>query len=154
LRAADAPEKLRSPVERVRQLGLEVCLRLCILARPTRQEAIRVAESMLPQSDIPKTQRRIAEKDDSQMYLEAQSPGDSSNWLTRSLWTGFVPYYGPVWMTLLGTPAEIADALLEYKALGVTQFIISGWPELDTVVAFGRDVLPLVREREREGMSR
>jgi alkanesulfonate monooxygenase len=57
-------------------------------------------------------------------------------------------------MTLLGTPAEIADALLEYKALGVTQFIISGWPELDTVVAFGRDVLPLVREREREGMSR
>jgi alkanesulfonate monooxygenase len=149
LRVADAPDKLRSSVERVRQLGLEVCLRLCILPRPTREEAISVAESMLPQGDIPKKERRIAEKDDSQMYREAQTAGDSSNWLTRSLWTGFVPYYGPVWTTLLGTPAEIAGALLEFKAIGVTQFIMSGWPELDTVVAFGRDVLPLVREGER-----
>jgi alkanesulfonate monooxygenase len=151
LRCADAPDKLRSSVERARQLGLEVCLRLCVLARPTREEAIGVAESLLPEQEIPRNERGIAIKDDSQMYREAQAADDSNNWLTHSLWTGFVPYYGPVWTTLVGTPAEIADALLEFKAIGVTQFIMSGWPELDTVVAFGRDVLPLVREGERRG---
>ena len=55
---------------------------------------------------------------------------------------------GPVWTTLLGTPSEIADALLAYKTIGVTQFIMSGWPELDEVITFGREVVPLVREAE------
>ena len=88
-------------------------------------------------------------KDDSQMYREASAVEDrGNNWLTRSLWTGLVPYYGPVWTALVGTPEEIAAALLDYKRIGVTQFIMSGWPELDTVVTFGRDVLPLVREAE------
>ena len=59
-----------------------------------------------------------------------------------------MPYYGPVWTTLLGTPADIAEALLAYKAIGVTQFILSGWPEVDEMITFGRDVVPLVREVE------
>jgi alkanesulfonate monooxygenase len=48
----------------------------------------------------------------------------------------------------LGTPREVADAFLEYKRIGVTDFIISGWPELDEADTFGREVLPLVREGE------
>jgi alkanesulfonate monooxygenase len=50
---------------------------------------------------------------------------------------------------LLGTPEEIAETLLEFAAIGVTQFIMSGWPELDEVVTFGEKVLPLVRAAER-----
>jgi alkanesulfonate monooxygenase len=53
---------------------------------------------------------------------------------------------------LLGTPQEIAETLLEFKAIGVTQFIMSGWPELDEVTIFGREVIPLVRKAE-ESMS-
>jgi len=60
-----------------------------------------------------------------------------------------VPYYGPVWTTLLGTPNEIAEALLAYKQIGVSEFIISGCPEVDEIGIFGREVLPLVREAER-----
>src|SRR6266850_590703 len=137
LRVADAPEKLAPSVARLRQQGLEVCLRMCVLSRSTRDEAVAVAESLLPEYDIPKEERSIAAKDDSQMYREASRvDGQGKNWLTASLWTGLVPYYGPVWTTLLGTPGEIADALLEYKKIGVTQFIFSGWPEVDQVVAF------------------
>src|SRR6185369_7221864 len=84
-------------------------------------------------------------KDDSQMYREGKSVKDDAHWLTNNLWTGLVPHYGPVWTTLLGSPREIADALLEYERLGVTEFIISGRPELDTVDTFGREVLPLVQ---------
>jgi alkanesulfonate monooxygenase len=39
--------------------------------------------------------------------------------------------------------------LLEYKRVGITQFIMSGWPEVDEVTRFGREVLPLVREGEQ-----
>ena len=149
LRVADAPDKLRPSVMRARENGLEVCLRFCVVCRPAREEAIRVAESLLPKHDIPQTHRSIAAKDDSQMYREASNlAAGKDKWLTHSLWAGLAPYYGPVWTALLGTPREIADALLEYKEIGVTQFIISGWPEVDEVINFGREVIPLVRQAE------
>lgn len=151
LRVADDPDKLAPAVARAREQGLEVCLRVCLLCRPTREEAIGVAESLLPEREIPQEQSISAVKDDSQMYREGAMVAE--RWLTRSLWAGLVPYHGPVWTTLLGTPRVIADALLEYKRIGVTQFIMSGWPELDTVVAFGREVLPLVRAAEAKGKS-
>jgi alkanesulfonate monooxygenase len=51
-------------------------------------------------------------------------------------------------MTLVGTPEELTEVFLEYKRIGVTQFIIAGWPKLDEMVRFGREVLPLVRSAE------
>jgi len=66
------------------------------------------------------------------------------------LWAGLVPYYGSSAMTLLGSPAELAEIFLEYKRIGVTQFIISGWPKLDEMLIFGHQVLPLVRELESQ----
>lgn len=150
LRVADSPEKLQPLVARVRQHGVEVCLRLCVLCRSTREEALTVAESLLKEQNIPDQKRGVSANDDSQMYREASVLSNwENNWITRALWIGLVPYCGPVWTTLLGTPLEITEALLEYKAIGVTQFIMSGWPELDEVGVFGREVLPLVREAER-----
>jgi len=143
LRVADDPAKLAPIVARARSRGIGVCLRLCLLCRPTRDEAIAVAMSLLP-DDRDETTTKL--KDDSQMYQEGRR-GEGSHWLNRSLWTGLVPHYGPVWTTLLGTPPEIAAALLEYERIGVTEFIISGWPEVDTVNVFGREVLPLVRQK-------
>jgi alkanesulfonate monooxygenase len=123
---------------------------MCVICRPTREEAIKVAESLLPEQYNPKHERSVAVKDDSHMYKEAATlNGVGDHWLSRSLWTGLVPHYGPVWTTLLGTPQDMAEALLEFKAIGVTQFIMSGWPELDEVMIFGEKVLPLVREAER-----
>ncbi len=150
LRVADHPDKLRPAVARARAQGLEVCLRVCVLCRPNRDEAISIAESLLPEQVNLKHERSAAVKDDSQMHREASALANRENhWLTRALWTGLVPHYGPVWTALVGTPQDLADAFLEFKAVGVTQFIMSGWPELDQVVTFGREVLPLVREAER-----
>jgi alkanesulfonate monooxygenase len=142
LRVAETPEKLAPIVARAHARGVGVCLRLCLLCRSTREEAIDVAESLLP---LDRGESTTTLKDDSQMYREGKNNGH--HWLNRSLWTGFVPHYGPVWTTLLGSPREIADALLEYERVGVTEFIMSGWPEVDTVDVFGREVLPLVKAR-------
>lgn len=141
LRVAETPEKLAPIVARAREHGVGVCLRLCFICRPTREEAVRVAEGLLPVDRDESTTRL---KDDSQMYREGKGVTRDEFWLSRSLWTGLVPHYGPVWTTLLGTPREIADVLLEYERIGVTEFIISGWPEVETVDVFGREVLPLV----------
>jgi alkanesulfonate monooxygenase len=149
LRVADAPEKLEASVARVREQGLEVCLRMGVLCRPTREEALSVAETLLTDSDIVRQKTNIATKDDSKMYRDARALApDADHWLTQSLWTGLVPHCGPVWTTLLGTPKDLASAFLEYKKIGVTQFIMSGWPEVNEVDIFGREVLPLLREAE------
>jgi len=124
---------------------------MCVLCRPTREEAVAVAESLLSDSNLTTALGSVGVKDDSQMYREASAPRHpKDNWPMRYLWTGLVPYYGPVWTTLLGTPSQIAAALLEYKEIGVTQFIMSGWPEVDEVITFGRDVLPIIRNAEQE----
>lgn len=146
LRVADTPERLRPAVARVREQGIEVCLRMCVISRQTRQEAVDVAESLLPDSDLGQYERSVAVKNDSQMYREASQV--QNRWLSPTIWTGFAPYYGPVWTTLLGSFDEVARALLEYREIGVTQFIMSGWPELDEVVNFGREVVPRVRRAE------
>jgi len=145
LRVAEDPAKLAPVVARARERGIGVCLRLCLVCRPTREEAVAVAQSLLPEDSAEST---VTLKDDSQMYREGRTgSNDGSHWLNRSLWTGLVPHYGPVWTTLLGSPEDLADAFLEYERIGVTEFIISGWPEVDTVNVFGREVLPLIRRR-------
>jgi alkanesulfonate monooxygenase len=57
---------------------------------------------------------------------------------------------GPTAVALVGSPEEIASAILEYKAIGISQFIFSGWPKLEEMVHFGKAVLPLVRQKEQE----
>jgi alkanesulfonate monooxygenase len=147
LRVADTPEKLQPLVARVRASGIGVCLRLCLVCRPTREEAVRVAEALLPED---KQESTTTFKDDSQMYKEGAAVASDAHWLSPSLWAGLVPHYGPVWTTLLGSPQELAEAFLAYKQIGVSEFIISGWPEVDEMVIFGQEVLPLVRQAERD----
>ncbi len=48
---------------------------------------------------------------------------------------------------LVGTPDQVADALLAYHALGVTTFLIRGFDPLEDAVDYGRALIPLVRER-------
>lgn len=149
LRLIDTAEKLCPLVSRFREHGVEVCLRLCVICRSTRKEAIEAANSLLPSDDIGKQERNILARSDSQTLKQALAIADDVGWLSRNLWAGLVPYYGSSAMTLLGSPEELAEIFLEYKRIGVTQFIISGWPKLEEMLVFGRDVLPLIRDAER-----
>ncbi len=151
LRLIDTPEKLRPGVASVREQGIEVCLRLCVICRPTREEALAAAHALLPDEEIERQERAILSGSDSQTLKQALAAADEIGWMNRHLWAGLVPYYGSSAITLVGTPEELAGAFLDYKRIGVTQFIIAGWPKLDEMLIFGREVLPLVREAERYG---
>lgn len=145
-RVVDTPERLAPAVSRMRAAGINVCLRLGLICRPTRAEAVAAAKSILPED---RHEQTTTQKDDSQMYREAAAVATDTHWMSRNLWAGLVPHYGPVWTALLGSPQELAEAFIEYKKIGVTDFIISGWPEIDEVTTFGREVLPLVRAAEQ-----
>lgn len=147
LRAADAPEKIAPAAARLRAQGIGVCLRAAVCCRPTREEAVRVVQSLMPRDAKETT---VALKNDSRMHAESRG---NDAWITRYLWAGLVPHYGPVWTTLLGSPDELAGALLAYKAVGVDQFILSGWPETAEVEIFGREVIPRVRDAERRQVA-
>ena len=86
---------------------------------------------------------------DSRTLQGALETADTVGWMNRHLWAGLVPYYGSSAITLLGSPGELCEAFLKYQRIGVTQFIISGWPKLDEMLIFGREVLPRIREAER-----
>jgi alkanesulfonate monooxygenase len=150
VRLIDTPEVLRPQVARLREAGKEVCLRLCVVCRPTRAEALQAALALLPDESIGREERAILMDSDSRTLHDALAAADTRGWLDDLLWAGTVPYYGSSAMTLVGSPEELANAFLAYGDIGVTQFIIAGWPKLDEMVRFGRDVLPIIRAREDE----
>jgi alkanesulfonate monooxygenase len=150
LRLIDTPEKLSPTVSPFRANGIEVCLRLCVVCRPTHEEALAAAEALLPSEEVGREERGILTRSDSKVLKDALATADNVGWLNKNLWAGLVPYYGSSAMTLVGSPGDLAQAFLEYKRIGVTQFIISGWPKLDEMMIFGREVLPLVRAAERQ----
>ena len=65
----------------------------------------------------------------------------------KRLWTEVAAAVGAGSNTtsLVGTPEQVAESLLEYHALGVTTFLIRGFDPLDDATDYGRHLLPLVR---------
>jgi alkanesulfonate monooxygenase len=81
----------------------------------------------------------------SRRLLEAAAQGER---LDRCLWTGIAAATGARGNTtaLVGTPAQVAEALLDYWKLGVTTFLIRGFDPLDDAIEYGETLLPLTRE--------
>lgn len=153
-RFADSPENLRSRIPLITAHGVEVGLLVSILVRPTREGAVRDAYAMLESLVAKQPQafgKQFAQKTDSVAYRSTLELAEKceSDWLTPWLWTGAIPYLGAPAIALVGGPEEIASALIEYKQIGISQFLFMGWPDLDEMTYFGREVLPLLREKEQ-----
>ena len=68
--------------------------------------------------------------------------------LDKRLWTGAALLTGASGNTtsLVGTPRQVAEALVEYYDLGVTTFLIRGFNPLEDNTEYGRSLLPLTRQ--------
>jgi alkanesulfonate monooxygenase len=82
----------------------------------------------------------------SQRLLAAAAQGDV---VDKRLFTAIARLTGARGNTtaLVGTPSQVADALLDYYDLGVTTFLIRGFDPLEDAVDYGRELIPLVREQ-------
>jgi alkanesulfonate monooxygenase len=52
-----------------------------------------------------------------------------------------------VGVAIVGDPEQVAAKLRAYQALGISTFILSGYPHLEECRRFGEMVMPLLRRR-------
>ena len=118
---AETPEQLAESVGSVLDEGCQVGVRLSVIARPTREEALREAAALVgrPATD---------------------------GWLTAWLWNGAVKTHGAPAVAIVGTPSDVCAGINEFRRAGVSQFILSGWPKLDAMTYFGQSVIPSFAE--------
>jgi alkanesulfonate monooxygenase len=65
----------------------------------------------------------------------------------KRLWTPIAGAMGGAGNTtaLVGTPEQVAEALLDYYDIGVTTLLIRGFDPLNDAIDYGRELIPLVR---------
>jgi alkanesulfonate monooxygenase len=151
-RLPDAPERLNARIAPIVDSGTEVGLLVSLIARPTTSEAVDAAYSMVaslgaaPQQN----QRAFMGKSDSVAFtgVYAQARDGDDAWLGPCLWNGAVPYLGAPAIALVGSAEDVAAAILDYRRIGVTQFLFMGWPDLEQMAFFSDAILPLVRAAE------
>jgi len=157
MQIGDTPENLRENVGPVLAAGKEVGLRMAIIARPTREKAIRAAHSLVsgldPSLREKQKEKQFVNASDSVSIKATYETAARVEWLKPYLWTGAVNTHGAATVCLVGSAKEVADAIMEYKKIGVSQFILSGWPKLEEMMFFGTHVLPLVRKKEQESAT-
>ncbi len=80
----------------------------------------------------------------SRRLLEAAAQGER---LDKRLWTGAAAVTGGRGNTtaLVGTPEQVAEALVDYYDMGVTIFLVRGFDPLADVVEYGASLLPATK---------
>jgi len=129
-----------------------------MLVRPTREAAVHDAYAMvrsLTEKQPKEIGKEFAQRTDSVAYRSTLELAEknTSDWLTPWLWTGAIPYLGSPAIALVGGPEDIASAIIEYKSIGISQFLFMGWPDLEEMTRFGKEVLPLIRQKETKVAS-
>lgn len=156
LRIPDVPARMRPRIEPVLSGGAEVGIIVSLVCRPTHEEAVAAAHAAIEGlGEQPRDvhQTFYARTDSVSFRSSYQLARQKSDWLTPYLWTGAVPYLGAPAIALVGSPDEIADAVFEYRAIGVTHFLLLGWPDEPELAHFGQHVMPRIRARERSQAS-
>lgn len=70
---------------------------------------------------------------------------DERLWLAIARATGMATNH----TALVGTPEQVADALLAYYDAGVTQMLLRGYEPYEDVIDYGRALIPLIRDGVR-----
>ncbi|GEM76244.1 LLM class flavin-dependent oxidoreductase [Vibrio sagamiensis] len=152
LRYSDTAENIANSAKPCIESGNQMGIRMSVIVRPTREEALQRVDEMLDGTD-PKWAKFLTDfmkTCDSQAVNDicklAEDAGNS--WLNDILWTGAIQIRGGSSLAMVGDPDQVADYIMQYKAGGVSTFIMQGWPHLDEMKFFTELVIPRVRERE------
>lgn len=128
-------------------------VRLHAIVRETSEEAWAAADrliSHLTDEDISAAQRNYASMDSvGQARMTALHGGQRDQLVVGpNLWAGVGLVRGGAGTALVGNPREVADCLQEYADLGVSSFVLSGYPHLEEAIRFAELVFPLLPGKE------
>ena len=121
--------------------------RVHIVVRKTTQEAHAAAAHLIAAVDEEEGRRIRSRSLDSQsagVRRQAELRGSSSDegFAEPVLWTGIGKARSGCGAALVGSPAEVTEKILQYRELGLSAFIFSGYPHIDEAERFAELVLP------------
>ncbi len=147
-RQADDVARRAAEVGRTLRYGI----RFHLITRPTADEAWEAADRLLAgigtddiaaaradfETTMSEGQRRMAE-------LHGSDPGRLV--VHPNVWAGIGLVRGGAGTALVGSFAEVADRLEEYRRHGFEEFILSGYPHLEEAHWAGEGLIPELRRR-------
>ena len=128
-------------------------IRLHTISRDTSRQAWRQADSLLDRVTdemIEKVQHGLASSEsEGQRRMRAlHNDGDRRQLeVYPNLWAGVGLVRGGAGTSLVGSHEEVAALIEEYAGIGITEFILSGYPHLEEAYWFAEGVLPVLEQR-------
>ncbi len=127
-------------------------IRLHVITRDTSHEAWLQANRLIEGIDeamIRTVQEELAHSESEGLRRMRELHGGSRDNLEVSpnLWAGIGLLRAGAGTALVGSHAEVADRIEEYARLGLSEFILSGYPHLEEAYWFAEGVLPILRAR-------
>ncbi|MCC4104797.1 FMNH2-dependent alkanesulfonate monooxygenase [Serratia ureilytica] len=148
---AQVAEKLSAVRQRAERQGrkLSYGIRLHVIVRETEDEAWAAAERLIAHLDddtIAAAQQIFARMDSTGQRRMSELHGGSRESLRigPNLWAGVGLVRGGAGTALVGNPQQVAARIREYQALGIDNFILSGYPHLEEAHRFAELVMPLL----------
>lgn len=148
---AQVAEKLAVVRQRAEERGrkLSYGIRLHVIVRETEEEAWAAADRLISHLDddiIAAAQKIFARMDSTgQARMSALHSGSRDDLVIGpNLWAGVGLVRGGAGTALVGSPQQVADRIREYQALGIENFILSGYPHLEEAHRFAELVMPLL----------
>lgn len=154
----EPPALVAEKVERVRALAaahgrtVRFGIRLHVVSRDTSEAAWAAADQLLEgisEEEIAKVHARMqtTESEGQRRMLELHGGSRSDLEVSPNLWAGVGLARGGAGTALVGSHEEVADRIEEYAALGLDEFVLSGYPHLEELYWFGEGVLPVLEKR-------
>ncbi|HEY8719033.1 LLM class flavin-dependent oxidoreductase [Pengzhenrongella sp.] len=154
----EPPAQVAEKIARVRELAaaqgrtLRFGIRLHTITRDSSREAWREADKFLDALDpetVAKAQEglRTSQSVGQQRMVALHGGSRDDLEISPNLWTGVGLVRGGAGTALVGSHAEVADRIEEYHDLGIDEFVLSGYPNLEEAYWFGENVKPLLEAR-------
>ncbi|MGW2409353.1 LLM class flavin-dependent oxidoreductase [Streptomyces sp. NPDC001739] len=122
-------------------------IRLHVITRDTSEQAWAEADRLLAGFD-PQTVQSVqaglarSESEGQRRMLALHGGSRESLEIHPNLWAGIGLVRGGAGTALVGSHDEIVERIREYHALGIDEFVLSGYPHLEEAYWFGEGVLP------------
>jgi alkanesulfonate monooxygenase len=127
-------------------------IRLHTIARDTAEEAWAEADRLLSgisEEQIAKVQAGLKQSESvgQSRMLSLNGGTKDSLEIHPNLWAGVGLVRGGAGTAMVGSHSEIADLVEQYAAVGIEEFVLSGYPHLEEAYWFGEGVLPELARR-------
>jgi alkanesulfonate monooxygenase len=115
--------------------------------------AAKLIVSKVDPSTLQETEARFSQAESAgqqrQNLVRRQSAKDDYV-VAPNFWAGLSVVRGGGAMAFVGTPDQVADRLIEYIDIGVSSFILSGYPNLEEASISGKALIPAVKRKLQE----